>query len=148
MKKILALILAVILCAALAACGGNGGSEQAAATEAPTEKNSLAAFLDTAEGYMMAQGFKESAESGGNCTAECYADGNALVFDAKFTQEIPADKFDYFKDYLDEYLADPDFVANFDDARETLDKYMDASAVTFKIIYRDINGDILVEKDY
>ena len=147
MKKILALISAVILCVALVACGDNGGGS-GTPTEAPTKSGSLEEFLNTTDGYTMTQNFKHDAESGGNCEAECYADGDTLVFEARFVKEIPEDKFDYFMEYLNSFLDDPYMAESFEESRQTLDKYMDSSKISFRIVYRDINGNILAEKYY
>ena len=154
MKRIFAFVLVLALCAALVACGDNGSSGGSGRSDSGNnsvftqEQSKLEEFLKTNDGISMADGFKRSAEADGTCKAECYAQGDVLVFDATFTQEIPADKLASVKQYIAEYLADETFAANFDNAKAVLKQHLDGMDVTCKVIYRAMDGSILGERTY
>lgn len=147
MKKIIALLLAVLFCMTFVACGSDPKQRDSGTTEETDGGMTVADFLDTAEGKLAVEGFKENAEAGGYCTAQCYADGNTMVFDAQFTQEFPATAADQVNEMMSDYLEDETTVDSMQEVLSGLEKE-GINNPQAKIIYRSVDGEILVEKTY
>ena len=138
MKRIIALLLAVMLCAALVACGGGSDNNGSNVT------TKLEEFLNSADGKEFCNNFKTSAEAGGNCTADCYVEGDTLVFSATFTQDIPESSMDTVKQALVEAVKDESFKSLFDNIKPAINAAV-GTDVKLKLVFMAKDGTVLYE---
>ena len=156
MKKLIALLLAVLLCAALAACGQSPADSETEpatdieVTEADTEdvESLLNEYLESANGQKMIESFKESAEKDGQCEASCYAQGNLCVFEAKLTVDVSADSKEEVKTGLQNYLDDENSSKSFSAIKSVMQSLIGSDDIGIKVVYSSKDGEILAEKIY
>lgn len=142
MKRITAILLTILIIAALSACGSDNGSKD------PTENSAngaLAEFLESDTGKELVETLVSSAESGGSVSAKCYADGNTLVLDSSFVNDIPEKSIDSVKSSLRESVEEDSFKSKFDKIKPVIKAFI-GTDVDIKIIFRTNDSTVLLEE--
>ena len=155
MKRILAIILMILVCASLlAACGGSDSADTAAtaltaASAAPVAEITLDEFLSSDEGVSAVQDIVSSIESsaGGYGTARCYSEGQCLVVDCSFTLELDDESMTSVQKKLQEVFDDADTANGMLDIIDYL-AAKGVSGARIKVRYLTMDGSVIAEYTY
>ena len=108
MKKFTALLLTLVLCLSMVACGSSGPDKQPAIDSCNTLAENYNAFVDIANKDLSAWG-EEDIEFMNNCADVINEYGTKLDSDEELTQEEideMVDMFDEFNGIIEEYLQE------------------------------------------
>ena len=181
MRKIIALLLVCILCAAFAACSGKTADETDAVSgtsapdmtaDAPTDAVTSAPVVSlidsgsssgaqgehgdkyaTLADYLEAAEWKETFDGiknmlGDDTTIECYAEGDTLVYDIKYTETYSGTALDTMRESLQESLDNESSAQNFIGVAESLRECVTVSDPAVKVIYHNGDGSVIAQKTY
>lgn len=162
MKKIITLLLLLTVCLSMAACGLTDQKTDNGKTADPTSANrdrdavasgdeagtmTVGEFLETARGRKEAEAFKQNAEAGGNCTASCYAEGDTMVFEGRFTRELSDEELEAVYPAIEAYLNAEDTAEGMADILIGL-RDCGVRSPKAKIVFSTVDGAVLGEKIY
>ncbi|MBQ3330211.1 MAG: DUF4854 domain-containing protein [Ruminococcus sp.] len=154
MKKLICLLLALLFCVSLAACGEKNSensatkdsADSAAATVAPTASAKRFVSIDD---YLndpgIQQRIKESTEGGESVVkTEVYAEDNTLVYEYTYVEHYSEENVAVMKEKIDSALSDSAEV--FTGVAEELRQYVDTENPRVKVVYCNDDGSVITEK--
>ena len=152
MKRVIAILLTILIIAALSACGSSESDKETASTPDETKATAesegvslqLQEFLDSEVGKKMESGFVSGAESD-KCTARCYVDGNELIFETKYTIDIPESSFESVKESILKTMESEETVSSFDSMKALIGTYV-SSDFKLRCVFLSSDGAVIAEK--
>ena len=164
MKRIIALLLAILMCAAFVGCGdeskatpdekGNVGTADEAAKPAETSPETLTKNgkpYASVQDYISDPEVKESIDSAKDSNSEIvtfdyYADGNQLVYDYTYTQQYDEERVAEMKKSLDETLEKNS--SYYMQVVDQLRKNVDVENPQLVMNYRNSDGTIIATRTF
>ena len=164
MKKFFAVILCALMLASASACADTSAKkeeskaesivsqvseEETSAPETTKEESSdtkdssdlkfgsIEEYLEYPETKKALEQVKETLEATDTLTVDCYADGDTLVYEYKYKQEIPDESLDSVKSYLEESMDT--LSASMVPTMKELVKYIDVENP--KVVLKYLNND-------
>ena len=166
MKKFFAVLLCAVMAASATACAnssaGNSESskaesavsqaseEETSAPETTKEESSKAEsstsimfgniqeYLEYPSTQKYLESAKESAESANLFTVECYADDDTLVYEYKYTKQLPDDSIDQVVEYFKKITETLE--AGMVPVMKDLVAYVDETDPKIKVVYLNADG--------
>lgn len=166
MKKFFAVLLCAVMAASATACAnlsaGNSESskaesavsqaseEETSAPETTKEESSKAEsstsimfsniqeYLEYPSTQKSLESAKESAESVNLFTVECYADDDTLVYEYKYTKQLPDDSIDQVVEYFKKITETLE--AGMVPVMKDLVAYVDVTDPKIKVVYLNADG--------
>ena len=169
MKKLIAIAMLSVFCLSFAGCGSSdssseaesskteGGSTESSKVESGKDESSLvesSASDSSNSGATLTMDqivelMKSSAEQAGNDDMEVkvYADGDVLVYEYIYKNEIPSEQISLYKTTLASQLENESIAKTMADSRDKIAKASGRN-VSIKIMYKTSDGTLLGEKTY
>ena len=166
MKKFFAVLLCAVMAASATACAnssaGNSESskaesavsqaseEETSAPETTKEESSKAEsstsimfgniqeYLEYPSTQKYLESAKESAESANLFTVECYADDDTLVYEYKYTKQLPDDSIDQVVEYFKKITETLE--SGMGPVMKDLVAYVDETDPKIKVVYLNADG--------
>lgn len=166
MKKFFAVLLCTVMAASATACAnssaGNSESskaesavsqaseEETSAPETTKEESSKAEsstsimfgniqeYLEYPSTQKYLESAKESAESANLFTVECYADDDTLVYEYKYTKQLPDDSIDQVVEYFKKITETLE--SGMVPVMKDLVAYLDETDPKIKVVYLNADG--------
>ncbi len=166
MKKFFAVLLCTVMAASATACAnssaGNSESskaesavsqaseEETSAPETTKEESSKAEsstsimfgniqeYLEYPSTQKYLESAKESAESANLFTVECYADDDTLVYEYKYTKQLPDDSIDQMVEYFKKITETLE--SGMVPVMKDLVAYVDETDPKIKVVYLNADG--------
>ena len=165
MEKLFAVVIyAVMIVSATACTGSNKGDnvESSAAivnsivsndesSQAESNKDDSKMFASI-QNYLEYPNTKKSIETMKSTLSttlydfDCYADGDALIYEYKFTKQISDDKLENVKNILDDTFEDMD--STLSALMEELLEYVDIENPIISVKYVNNDGSVITEKSF
>lgn len=165
MKKFFAVVICTVMIVSATACtGSNKGDNVESSAEivnstvsidesskAESNKDDSKMFASIQE-YLEYPNTKKSIETMKSTLSttlydfDCYADGDALIYEYKFTKQISDDKLENVKNILDDTFADMD--STLSDLMEELLEYVDIENPIISVKYVNNDGSVITEKSF
>lgn len=107
---------------------------------------SISAYLEDSE-------WKDTFKSiqdmlGDMMTVSCYAEGDTLVYDYKYTSTYTSTVLDSITESLEDSLNEDSTAQNFTGVAETLQQYVVINDPAVKVIYRNGDDSVIAQKTY
>ena len=156
MKKFFAVLLCAVMAASATACANSsaGNSESSKAesavsqaseeeTSAPESSTSIMfgniqEYLEYPSTQKYLESAKESAESANLFTVECYADDDTLVYEYKYTKQLPDDSIDQVVEYFKKITETLE--SGMVPVMKDLVAYVDETDPKIKVVYLNADG--------
>lgn len=165
MKKFFAVVICAVMIVSATACtGSNKGDNVESSAEivnstvsndessqAESNKDDSKMFASIQE-YLEYPNTKKSIETLKSTLSttlydfDCYADGDALIYEYKFTKQISDDKLENVKNILDDTFEDMD--STLSDLMEELLEYVDIENPIISVKYVNNDGSVITEKSF
>ena len=169
MKKLIAIAMLSVFCLSFAGCGSSdssseaesskteGGSTDSSKVESGKDESSLvesSANDNSNSGATLTMDqivelMKGSAEQAGNDDMEVkvYADGDVLVYEYIYKNEIPSEQISLYKTMLASQLENESIAKTMADSKEKIAK-ASGRDVSIRLVYKTNDGTVLGEKTY
>ena len=164
-EKIFAVVISAVMIVSATACtGSNKGDNVESSAEivnstvsndessqAESNKDDFKMFASIQE-YLEYPNTKKSIETMKSTLSttlydfDCYADGDALIYEYKFTKQISDDKLENVKNILDDTFEDMD--STLSALMEELLEYVDIENPIISVKYVNNDGSVITEKSF
>ena len=153
MKKLICLLLALLFCVSLAACGEksseNGATkdsaDSAAATAAPVKQ--FATVEDYLNNPQVQERIKEQSEGDESVVKMAvYAQDDTLVYEDTYVDHFADDQVAAMKERIDSALSDSTSTEVYGDVVEELRQYVNTENPKVKVSYLNDDGSLITEK--
>lgn len=153
MKKLICLLLALVFCVSLAACGENSSdnaatkdsAETAAATDAPVKP--FASVEDYLNDPQVQERINEQSEGDESVVKMAvYAQDDTMVYEYTYVDHFADDQITVIKERIDSALSDSTSTDVYGDVVDELRRYVDTENPRVKVVYCNDDGSVIAEK--
>ena len=146
MKRIFAILLAILMIISLAACGESSDKTDSTSTASSTGAKKYATLQDYMDDPVNMKGIDSVKESGQDVLEiNIKADGSTMLYEYTYKTTFSADDLPSMKQSIEEAMASND--STFTTLATNLQSQIDEK-VNVRVVYRNGDGEIIFENTY